>query len=75
MTGPDREAQRDAIIDAACGWAGAAEVIDQYRRDPNVSAAEVARHQEWLLATHGQRLINTVNAYLDDVPARAGGEP
>lgn len=73
MTGPDREAQRDAIVDAAARWAGAREVIDQYYDDPTITDAEVARHETWLRDTAGRQLLEAVNAYLDGIHSRAGG--
>lgn len=79
MTGPDREAQRDAVVNAACRWAGATvATVDRYRRNPAITDGEVAGPEAWLRDTLGQDLLAAVNTYLDGyldgIHARAGGE-
>lgn len=59
-----RDEQQAAIVDATCRLAGAAEVVDGFRRGPDISAAALADHQAWLHDTHLRRLIAAVDAYL-----------
>lgn len=59
-----RDTERDAIIDAACVWAGAQQVLDEYRHDPSVTADELAAIAQRVHAHQGKALLAAVDTYL-----------
>lgn len=65
-TPADRDARRDAIVEAACAWAGAMEVLDEYRAQ-GIGADELAAIERGIHARHGTPLLEAVAAYLRGV--------
>lgn len=63
MSGRDTHAEQDAIITAACAWAGAMEVLDEYRRD-GMADDELAVMRAGIDERNGAPLLAAVNAYL-----------
>ncbi len=53
-----------AIVDAAVAWAGATEVLDEFRRD-GIDPAELAALRAGVDERHGAPLLAAVNAYLE----------
>lgn len=59
----DRAAEERAIVVAACAWAGAMEVLDEYRRD-GMADDELAVVRAGIDERNGAALLDAVNAYL-----------